>query len=129
EIHEQPESVRNSMRGRVLAAEGLARLGGLNMTPETLRDIRRMIILACGTSWHAGLIGEYMLEEHARIPVEVEYASEFRYRNPIVDEGTAGLVLSPAGGAPHPPAAVRAAPRKGAGALRPVTAGGSTQGR
>src|SRR5262245_46368047 len=129
EIHEQPESVRNSMRGRVLAAEGLARLGGLNMTPEELRDIRRIIILACGTSWHAGLIGEYLLEEYARIPVEVEYASEFRYRNPIVDQGTAVIVISQSGETADTLAAMREAQRKGARALGIVNVVGSTIAR
>ncbi|MEK7330636.1 MAG: glutamine--fructose-6-phosphate transaminase (isomerizing), partial [Candidatus Eisenbacteria bacterium] len=129
EIYEQPESVRNSMRGRVLAGEGLARLGGLNMTPEELRDIRRIIIIGCGTSWHAGLIGEYMLEEHARIPVEVEYASEFRYRNPIVDQGTAVVVISQSGETADTLAAMREAQRKGARALGIVNVVGSTIAR
>jgi glutamine---fructose-6-phosphate transaminase (isomerizing) len=129
EIYEQPESVRNSMRGRVIVAEGLARLGGLNMTPEELRDIRRIIILGCGTSWHAGLIGEYMLEEHARIPVEVEYASEFRYRNPIVDQGTAVVVISQSGETADTLAAMREAQRKGARALGIVNVVGSTIAR
>jgi len=129
EIHEQPEAVRNSMRGRVLAEEGLARLGGLNMTPEELRDIRRIIVLACGTSWHAGLIGEYMLEEYARIPVEVEHASEFRYRNPIVDAGTAVLVISQSGETADTLAAMREAQRKGARALGIVNVVGSTIAR
>ncbi|MEK7823835.1 MAG: glutamine--fructose-6-phosphate transaminase (isomerizing) [Candidatus Eisenbacteria bacterium] len=129
EIYEQPESVRNSMRGRVLAGEGLARLGGLNMTPEELRDIRRIIILGCGTSWHAALIGEYMLEEHARIPVEVEYASEFRYRNPIVDQGTAVVVISQSGETADTRAAMREAQRKGARALGIVNVVGSTIAR
>ena len=126
EIHEQPEAVRNSMRGRVLPDEGLARLGGLNMSPEELRDIRRIIVLACGTSWHAGLIGEYMIEEFARIPVEVEYASEFRYRNPIVDEGTAVLVISQSGETADTLAAMREAQRKGARSLGIVNVVGST---
>jgi glutamine---fructose-6-phosphate transaminase (isomerizing) len=129
EIHEQPEAVRNSMRGRVLPEEGLARLGGLNMSPEELRDIRRIIVLACGTSWHAGLIGEYMLEEFARIPVEVEYASEFRYRNPIVDEGTAVLVISQSGETADTLAAMREAQRKGARSLGIVNVVGSTIAR
>ncbi len=129
EIYEQPESVRNSMRGRVIAAEGLARLGGLNMTPDELRDIRRIIILGCGTSWHAGLIGEYMLEEHARIPVEVEYASEFRYRNPIVDQGTAVIVISQSGETADTLAAMREAQRKGARSLGIVNVVGSTIAR
>src|SRR4029077_6620835 len=97
EIMEQPDAVRNATRGRLLVEEGLARLGGLNLTVEQLRETRRIIILGCGTSWHAGLIGEYMLEEFARIPVEVEYASEFRYRNPIIDDGTLVLVISQSG--------------------------------
>jgi glucosamine--fructose-6-phosphate aminotransferase (isomerizing) len=129
EIYEQPESVRNSMRGRVNVGEGLARLGGLNMTAEELRDIRRIIILGCGTSWHAGLIGEYMLEEHARIPVEVEYSSEFRYRNPIVDQGTAVVVISQSGETADSLAAMREAQRKGARALGIVNVVGSTIAR
>ena len=129
EIYEQPESVRNAMRGRVLDAEGLARLGGLSRTPGALRDIRRIIILGCGTSWHAGLIGEYMLEEHARIPVEVEYASEFRYRNPLVEPGTAVVVISQSGETADTLAAMREAQRKGARALGIVNVVGSTIAR
>jgi glutamine---fructose-6-phosphate transaminase (isomerizing) len=129
EIFEQPESVRDSMRGRVVAEEGLARLGGLNMTAEELLGIKRIIILGCGTSWHAGLIGEYMLEEHARIPVEVEYASEFRYRNPIVDEGTTVLVISQSGETADTLAAMREARRKGARSLGIVNVVGSTIAR
>ena len=129
EIYEQPASVRDSMRGRLLVSEGLARLGGLNMTPQEMRDIRRIIILGCGTSWHAALIGEYMLEEHARIPVEVEYASEFRYRNPIVDEGTLVLVISQSGETADTLAAMREAQRKGARALGIVNVVGSTIAR
>src|SRR5438093_4317864 len=129
EIVEQPEAVRNSMRGRLNTQEGLARLGGLNMTPEELREIRRLIILACGTSWHAGLIGEYMLEEHARLPVEVEYASEFRYRNPIVDDGTVVLVISQSGETADTLAAMREAQRKGARTLGVVNVVGSTIAR
>jgi glutamine---fructose-6-phosphate transaminase (isomerizing) len=129
EIFEQPEAVRNSMRGRVLADEGLAKLGGLNMTPDEMRDIRRVIILGCGTSWHAGLIGEYMLEEHARIPVEVEYASEFRYRNPVIEDGTAVIVISQSGETADTLAAMREAQRKGARALGLVNVVGSTIAR
>jgi glucosamine--fructose-6-phosphate aminotransferase (isomerizing) len=129
EIHEQPKSVRDSMRGRLNSAEGLARLGGLNLTPDEMRDIRRIIILGCGTSWHAGLIGEDMLEEHVRIPVEVEYASEFRYRNPIVDQGTAVLVISQSGETADTLAAMREAQRKGARALGIVNVVGSTIAR
>ncbi len=129
EIVEQPSSVRNAMRGRLNLSEGLARLGGLNMTQDEMRDIRRIIILGCGTSWHAGLIGEYMLEEYARIPVEVEYASEFRYRNPIVDDGTAVLVISQSGETADTLSAMREARRKGARALGIVNVVGSTIAR
>src|SRR5258706_9325558 len=117
------------MRGGLIPVEGLARLGGLNMTAEELREIRRIIILGCGTSWHAGLIGEYMLEEYARIPVEVEYASEFRYRNPIVDQGTAVVVISQSGETADTLAAMREAQRKGARALGVVNVVGSTIAR
>ena len=129
EIFEQPEAVRNSMRGRLNLEEGLARLGGLNMSPEEMREIRRVIILGCGTSWHAGMIGEYMLEEFARIPVEVEYASEFRYRNPILDEGTAVIVISQSGETADTLAAMREAQRKGARTLGVVNVVGSTIAR
>jgi len=129
EIFEQPTSVRNSMRGRLDTGEGLARLHGLNLSDEELREIRRLIILACGTSWHAGLIGEYMIEEHARIPVEVEYASEFRYRNPIVREGTTVLVVSQSGETADTLAAMREAQRRGARALGIVNVVGSTIAR
>ncbi len=129
EIFEQPDAVRNSMRGRLNTVEGLARLGGLNVSPEELRDVKRIIILGCGTSWHACLIGEYMLEEHARIPVEVEYASEFRYRNPVVDQGTMVIVISQSGETADTLAAMREAQRKGARALGIVNEVGSTIAR
>ena len=129
EIFEQPDAVRNSMRGRLDVREGLVRLGGLNMTSEEMREIRRLIVLGCGTSWHAGLLGEYMIEEHARIPVEVEYASEFRYRNPIVREGTCVLVISQSGETADTLAAMREAQRKGARALGIVNVVGSTIAR
>jgi glucosamine--fructose-6-phosphate aminotransferase (isomerizing) len=129
EIMEQPDAVRNATRGRLLVSEGLARLGGLNLSSEQLRDVRRIIILGCGTSWHAGLIGEYMLEEFARIPVEVEYASEFRYRNPIIDEGTLVLVISQSGETIDTLAAMREARRRGAKALGIVNVVGSTIAR
>ncbi|HTM57672.1 MAG TPA: glutamine--fructose-6-phosphate transaminase (isomerizing) [Candidatus Udaeobacter sp.] len=129
EIFEQPTSVRNAMRGRLNTQEGLARLGGLNLSIDEMREIKRLIILACGTSWHAGLIGEYMIEDHARIPVEVEYASEFRYRNPIVDEGTAVIVISQSGETIDTLAAMREAQRKGARTLGIVNVVGSTLAR
>ena len=129
EIMEQPDAVRNATRGRLLVDEGLAKLGGLNLTPEQLRDVKRIIILGCGTSWHAGLIGEYMIEEFARIPVEVEYASEFRYRNPILDEGTLVLVISQSGETIDTLAAMREARRRGAKVLGIVNVVGSTIAR
>ncbi len=129
EIHEQPQAIRNAMRGRLLPLEGTAHLGGLNMSPEELRAVERIVITACGTSWHAGLIGEYMLEEHARIPVEVEYASEFRYRNPIVKPGTVALVVSQSGETIDTLSAMREAKRKGARALGICNVVGSTIAR
>jgi glucosamine--fructose-6-phosphate aminotransferase (isomerizing) len=129
EIFEQPTSVRNSMRGRLDTREGLARLHGLNLADEELREIQRLIILGCGTSWHAGLIGEYLIEEHARIPVEVEYASEFRYRNPVVGEGTSVLVISQSGETADTLAAMREAQRRGSRALGIVNVVGSTIAR
>jgi glutamine---fructose-6-phosphate transaminase (isomerizing) len=129
EIFEQPTSVRNSMRGRLDVKEGLARLHGLNLTDEELREIRRLIILGCGTSWHAGLVGEYLIEEHARVPVEVEYASEFRYRNPVVGDGTDVLVISQSGETADTLAAMREAQRRGCRALGIVNVVGSTIAR
>src|SRR3990172_3971744 len=117
EICEQPESVCNTLRGRVLEEEGTARLNGLNMTEQELAKIERIVITACGTSWHAGLVGEYMLEDLARIPVEVEYASEFRYRSPIVDEKTLVIVISQSGETADTLAAMREAKRRGARTL------------
>jgi len=129
EIHEQPESVRNAMRGRLLFDEGTARLGGLDLNEDELRDIRRIVITACGTSYYAGLIGEYLLEEHARIPVEVEYASEFRYRNPILDEGTLVIAISQSGETADTLAAMREARRRGATVMGIVNVVGSTVAR
>ncbi len=82
EIFEQPESLRNAMRGRLNLDDATAVFGGLNLTPQELRSVNRIVLTACGTSWHAAMVGEYIIEEFARIPVEVEYASELRYRNP-----------------------------------------------
>ena len=98
EIFEQPSSLRDVMRGRLLEEEGDARLGGISQHQFQLGQIRRMVITACGTSWHAGLVGEYMLEEIARIPVATEYASEFRYRNPVLEEGHPGAGHQPVRG-------------------------------
>jgi glucosamine--fructose-6-phosphate aminotransferase (isomerizing) len=97
EIMEQPESVQNSMRGRLLFDEGTAKLGGLESVAERLINSKRIIISACGTSWHSGLVGEYMIEQKARVPTEVEYASEFRYRNPIINKDDAIIFISQSG--------------------------------
>ena len=129
EICEQPESVRNTLRGRLLEEEGTARLQGLNLNDDDLARIDRIVITACGTSWHAGLVGEYMLEEMARLPVEVEYASEFRYRNPIVNERTLVIVISQSGETADTLAAIREAKRRGARTLGIVNVVGSTIAR
>jgi glucosamine--fructose-6-phosphate aminotransferase (isomerizing) len=129
EIMEQPESLRNTLRGRLLEEEGTVKLGGLNVTDEDLLKVQRIVITACGTSWHAGLIGEYMMEELARIPTEVEYASEFRYRNPIVDERTLVVGISQSGETADTLAALREAKRRGARTLGLVNVVGSTIAR
>ncbi len=129
EIFEQPQSLRNTLRGRLLPEEGTARLGGLNMTAAELRAIDRVVITACGTSWHAGLIAEYLIEELARIPVEVEYASEFRYRNPILEPGTVVVAISQSGETADTLAAMREAKRKGARVLGVCNVVGSTIAR
>jgi glucosamine--fructose-6-phosphate aminotransferase (isomerizing) len=129
EICEQPESLRNTLRGRLLEDEGTARLSGLNLSEEELSRIQRIVITACGTSWHAALVGEYMLEEVARIPVEVEYASEFRYRNPIVDQRTLVIVISQSGETADTLAALREAKHRGARTIGIVNVVGSTIAR
>ena len=126
EIFEQPETVMNAMRGRFEEDTMSAHLGGLNMTDEENRAIQRIILMACGTSFHAGLIGEYMIEEVARIPVEVEYASEFRYRNPIVTPNTLCIVISQSGETLDTMWAMREAKMKGARALGICNVVGST---
>jgi glutamine---fructose-6-phosphate transaminase (isomerizing) len=129
EICEQPESIRNVLRGHLLEEEGTARLGGLNLTDEELLGINRIVITACGTSWHAALVGEYLLEEIARVPVEVEYASEFRYRSPILDSKTLVIVISQSGETADTLAALREAKRRGARTLGLVNVVGSTIAR
>src|SRR5687767_6552017 len=114
EIFEQPETIENAMRGRLLDDEGTSKLGGLNMTDEELLRFENIVISACGTSWHSALIGEHMLEELTRIPVEVEYASEFRYRNPIVNDRTLCIVISQSGETADTLAAMREARSRGA---------------
>jgi glucosamine--fructose-6-phosphate aminotransferase (isomerizing) len=117
EIMEQPESVQNSMRGRLLFDKGTAKLGGLEGVEERLINSKRIIISACGTSWHSALVGEYMLEQKARIPTEVEYASEFRYRNPIITKDDAIIFISQSGETADTLAALREAKQRGALAL------------
>ena len=129
EIFEQPQSLRNTLRGRLLLEDGTARLGGLNMGVAELRAIDRVVITACGTSWHSGLIGEYLIEELARLPVEVEYASEFRYRNPVLESGTVVLAVSQSGETADTLAALREAKRKGARVLGVCNVVGSTIAR
>jgi len=97
EIHEQPDTIRDAFRGRILLDEGIPKLGGLTFVEEKLFSANRIILTACGTSYHAGLVGEYMIEELARIPVEVEYASEFRYRQPILDSRDVIIAISQSG--------------------------------
>ena len=129
EIFEQPQTIRNAFRGRLVWDDGDAHLGGLNLTRDELARLRRVVLIGCGTSWHAGLLGEYMIEEVARIPVEVEYASEFRYRNPIVEEGTVTFVISQSGETIDTLSAMREAQRKGAKTLGIVNVVGSTIAR
>ena len=114
EIYEQPRSIRDCMRGRIYPSSGEVQLGGIKEYAEKLKNIDRIIIVACGTSWHAGLVGEYLIEECARIPVEVEYASEFRYRNPIITEKDIVIAVSQSGETADTMAAIELAKEKGA---------------
>ncbi len=129
EIFEQPQTVQNAMRGRLIVEDGTSKLGGLNLTHEQLMQIDNIIITACGTSWHSALIGEMMIEELCRIPVSVEYASEFRYRNPIVTDTTLCIVISQSGETADTLAAMREAKRRGARTLGLVNVVGSTIAR
>lgn len=129
EIHEQPQALRNVMRGRIETDHGPIKLGGLLSCEKELRKAKRIIIVACGTSWHAGLVGEYMLEELARMPVDVEYASEFRYRNPVIEEDTVVIAISQSGETADTLAAMREAKHKGAKLLSICNVVGSTIAR
>src|SRR6476660_9096520 len=129
EIFEQPTTIQNTMRGRLVVDEGFSKLGGLNLTKEELQNLDQIIITACGTSWHSALIGEMMIEEHARIRCEVEYASEFRYRNPIITDKTLCVVVSQSGETADTLAAMREAKRRGAKTLGLVNVVGSTIAR
>jgi glucosamine--fructose-6-phosphate aminotransferase (isomerizing) len=129
EIFEQPESLENTMRGHLLEDTGNVRVYGLKLDDDQAKSIRRIIITACGTSWHSGLIGKYLFEELARMPTEVEYASEFRYRNPIVDEGTLVIALSQSGETADTLAALLEAKQRGARSIGLVNVVGSTIAR
>lgn len=129
EIFEQPEALRNTMRGRLLFADGSAKLAGLDANRLELRSLNRIIITACGTSYYAGMVGEYLIEDLAGVPVEVEYASEFRYRNPIIKPGTLVFVISQSGETADTLAALREAKTKGATVLGICNAVGSTIAR
>lgn len=114
EIHEQPTSVHDSLRGRLNAAQGIIQLGGIRDYKQKLVNAKRIIFVACGTSWHAALVGEYLFEDLARIPVEVEYASEFRYRNPVLYEDDVVIAISQSGETADTIAAIELAKSKGA---------------
>ena len=129
EIFEQPDAVVNSLRGRLLLDAGTANLQGLNLVTQELRGIKRIVIIACGTSFYAGKVGEYLIEELAGIPVEVEYASEFRYSNPILEERTIVFAISQSGETADTLAALREAKRKGATVLGICNAVGSSIAR
>ena len=129
EIFEQPEAIRNCLGGRLDFREMRIQLGGLTGVLRDLARTRKIILTACGTAWHAGLVGEYLFEDFARIPTEVEYASEFRYRNPIVEDGTMVIAISQSGETADTLAALREASDKGAMSLGIVNAVGSTIAR
>jgi glutamine---fructose-6-phosphate transaminase (isomerizing) len=129
EIYEQPTTFHDGFRGRLIVDEGRVRLGGLSKVADRLATARRIIITACGTSWHAGLVGEYLIENLARIPVEVEYASEFRYRNPIIHSDDVVIAISQSGETADTLAAIREARAKGATVIGMVNVVGSSIAR
>jgi glucosamine--fructose-6-phosphate aminotransferase (isomerizing) len=129
EIYEQPETIANAMRGRLDDSDWTAHFGGLNLTPRQLRDTDRIVMTACGTSYHSGLVGEYLFEELARLPVEVEYASEFRYRNPPLGRDTLVFAITQSGETADTLAAMREAKRMGHTSLAICNVVGSTIAR
>jgi glucosamine--fructose-6-phosphate aminotransferase (isomerizing) len=129
EIYEQPEALENCLRGRLDLESGSAHFGGLNLETQRLRQVERVIMTACGTSYHAALVGEYLFEEFARLPVEVEYASEFRYRNPPIDRNTIVIALTQSGETADTLAALRESKRKGHPTLALCNVVGSTIAR
>jgi len=126
EIHEQPETIRNAMRGRLNLDDATAVFGGLNLSTRRLRQVNRIVLTGCGTSWHAALVGEYLIEELARLPVEVEYASELRYRNPPMDYKTLVFAITQSGETADTLAALREMKRKGHPTLAICNVVGST---
>lgn len=129
EICEQPDTIQNTYRGRINFETGIAKLGGLEPIKDKLLNAKRIIITACGTAWHAGLTGEYMIESCARIPVEVDYASEFRYRSPIIDDKDVVILISQSGETADTLAALREAKQMGATTMGIVNVVGSTIAR
>jgi len=129
EINEQPDSITNTMRGRIIKDTGLVKLGGLMNVTDKLKFAPRIIISACGTAWHAGLVGEYMIEQMCKIPVEVEYASEFRYRNPVIYPNDIMFVISQSGETADTLAALKEAKSRGADVYGIVNVVGSTIAR
>jgi len=129
EIHEQPESIANTMRGRLLPDQAAVRLGGLSELGSQLAGTKRVVIVACGTSWHAGIIGKYLIEEYARIQTDIEYASEWRYRNPVLAPGTTVLAISQSGETADTLAAVKMARDHGCPTIGIVNGVGSSIAR
>ncbi len=129
EIFEQPTTINDCLRGRIHPEEGLITMGGVEAYIENLKEAKRIIIVACGTSWHAGLIAEYLIEEYCRIPVEVEYASEFRYRNPVIHKGDVIIAISQSGETADTLVALENAKEKGALIFGVVNAVGSSISR
>ena len=129
EIHEQPNAIRDTYRGRLLANEGIIRMAGIDDNLEKFLNANRIIIVACGTSWHAGLVAEYIFEDLARIPVEVEYASEFRYRNPVITDKDVVIAISQSGETADTLAAIKLAKSKGAFVFGVCNVVGSTIAR
>ena len=114
EIYEQPTSIQNTIRGRLSPEKNEIKMAGLEMISSNLKVANRIIILGCGTSWHAGLVGEYLIEEFSRVPVEVEYASEFRYRNPVINSNDVVIAISQSGETADTLAAIKLAKKSGA---------------
>lgn len=129
EIHEQPETIKQAILGRIDFENSTAKLGGINLPAETIKKIKRIIIVACGTSWHCGLVAKFSMERFLRVPVEVDYASEFRYRDPIIDNNTLVIAISQSGETADTLAAIREAKGKGGKVIGIVNVVGSTIAR